>query len=213
VPSVEEQVRLCAGVVDVPGAPVTLRLDGVSASDDTCEVLWSYTDPEIVPGASEPQGRVAGVTRVTVHETSDTTGERCWAQAQLDAAHEFKYQVDEDWLPGEPPPDPRQWSAPEAWSALRTFLSRDGATVREDDGDLVVTGQHGHTVSYRFEPTAWAAYLTRFAVAVLEAGSPYVVPAAVPEMDGLPLWVADQLIEEAATSQVVLLEDGELRGD
>jgi hypothetical protein len=67
------------------------------------------------------------------------------------------------------------------------------------------------TFVYRLDPGAWAVYLN----------SPYltdpdwtdVVPAATPTVDGLPLWVVDELFEVAGSQgPVVALVDGRLVG-
>jgi len=86
-------------------------------------------------------------------------------------------------------------------------------------GEIRVTREH-EEVAYRIDPDAWAEYLNRlYRTPPLE--DPYVVPAAGPVHNGLPVWAIDELCEVAGSNEDggvglvdggVGLVDGELIG-
>jgi hypothetical protein len=197
-----DAVRRAATVVDVPGTPRTLRLDSVGVERGVLRLRWSFLDPEGLPGDPRPPVR-------RIHgETVSADATRAWSEAQLAAAHRFKSQVDADWLPGEPYVH-RVWTVEEAWQGLLDHLAAGGAAVRVGDGEILVT--RGNEIeTYRIDPAEWAAFLTGPAPA---DDDPYVLLAAHPTVDGLPLWAVDELDEAmGAWGPVVALVDGELVG-
>lgn len=203
-------VRRAAQVIDVPGAPLTLRLDDARIVAGRARLSWSFEDPESYEGDPVPHGRRvtgeldAGPPRGDPAEL----GHAWWSTAQLDAAHRFRLQVDADWLPGVPYVE-TSWTVDEAWSALLSALAAHGAVVEVDGDEIHVVSEH-ETVSYRLDPEEWATYLNGPAQADPPDDS-YVVPAAVPLSGGLPLWAVDELDEATGSSSgVVGLVDGEL---
>lgn len=133
-----------------------------------------------------------------------------WAQAQLAAAWRYKQQIDADWTPGEQFTR-HVWTTEEAWQALLTHLGSYGADVRVDDGEIRVLKGTEKTI-YRIDPEAWTAYLTGPEITDQPRNS-QIVPVATPLVDGLPLWVVDELDEVAgAWGPVVSLHGGRLMG-
>lgn len=205
-------LRRASEVVDVPGTPRTLRLDNAEAVADGVRLRWSFVDPEVLPGDREPHGRrIRGELEVRLSQgDQDEVAWGWWAQAQLAAARRYKQQIDADWSPGEPYVR-RIWTTEEAWQALLTHLGRSGAEVHVDDGEIRVVRTTEQTI-YRIDPAEWAAYLTEPEVTEAAANS-NIVPVATPGVDGLPLWVVDELFEAAgAWGPVVGLVNGRLVG-
>jgi hypothetical protein len=197
-------VRNAAHTVDVPGAPRSLRLEAVHVSGGECRIEWSFRDPEQLPGDSRPGlRRVRGETRSRARSAAE-----CWSAAQLDAARRYRARVDADWLPGEPYRR-RVWSTEEAWQALLGYLRSSGAEVHERDGEIVAEHLDDLTV-YRFDPVEWARFLNRITDQEPGPGGD-LVPAALPDMDGLPLWAVDELTwANGDLGPVVGLVDGRL---
>jgi hypothetical protein len=205
-------VRRAAAVVDVPGTPRSLRLDDVRVDGDSLAVVWSFVDPEVPPSPESRGGRIRGTTVVEPSQgrTPDDAARGWWAQAQLEAARRYKRAIDADWIPGEPWAR-REWTVDEAWQALLTHLGTYGAEVRVEDGEIRVADADGEVTVYRIDPDAWAMYLND--LQGTDSGSSPVVPAALPLVDGLPLWATDELAEVAgAFGPLVGLLDGRLVG-
>lgn len=204
-------LRRAAQSVDVPGAPLSLRLDTVAVTGDRVSLGWSFTDPEDPPDPGSSGGRVQGMLLVSSGSDANMQEDATdvWAQAQLQAAHRFKNAVDADWLPGEPVRR-REWSVAEAWQALLDHVSAGQADMQVVDGEIRVTSQGRRSV-YRISPDQWAAYLNR-AEAVDRPANDYVVPAAMPLVDGLPLWAVDELNETEGVHGAVGLLNGRLVG-
>lgn len=208
-----------ARVIDLPGAPRTLRLDNVEVVGDVggaggrVMLSWSFEDPESYEGEPVPHGRrVRGVLQAGPAQGDPRERARSWwAAAQLEAGHRFVTQVDADWLPGQPAVA-LAWTVQEAWAALLAFLGSYGGEVHVHAGELRVTQEH-EEVAYRIDPLAWAEYLNR-PYRTPPSEDSYVVPAAVPMYDGLPGWAIDELSEVAGSNEdgVVGLVDGELVG-
>jgi hypothetical protein len=205
-------VRRAADVVDVPGAPRSLRLDQVQVDGDSVSLGWSFVDPEVPPGPESRDGRVHGtvVVRRPARGTAQEVARNWWDQAQLEAAQRYKLQIDADWIPGEPWTR-REWTVEEAWEALLAHLGRTyGAEVRVEDGEIRVADGDGEVI-YRIDPDEWAMFLN--VPEATDTGNAEIVPAAMPLVDGLPLWVVDELAEvEGAWGPVVALVDGQLVG-
>ena len=211
-------LRGAAEVVDVPGTPLTLRLDEVREAGHTVTVRWSFVDPEVHRG--RPRGRLSGTATFTATGTgreADALARSWWREVQLAAGHRFVRQVDADFLPGAVPRrDP--WTAKEAWQALlRHLRASDPVVVEEtDDGVRVVTGSE--EIVYRFTPGEWADYLNgvglpRSEEQVGDSDGDDVVPAATGPLDELPVWAVDDLDETAgAHGPVVTIVDGRLVG-
>lgn len=206
-----EAVRRAAGAVDVPGAPLTLRLDSVEVTGQGVRLDWSFEDPESHPGDRRPHGRrIQGHVVAPVPAPATVSAELArewWAEAQLAAAHRFKQHVDSDALPGEPYVR-RVWTAEEARDALIAYLGAyglpvivEGDAIRVDDG----TG-----ATYLLDPQEWADYLTDPETSAAEDVWEHTVPTAQPLVDGLPLWVTDELGELSASGGTVTLVDGAL---
>ena len=201
-------LRRSARLVDVPGAPRTLRLDGTEGHGRGVRLSWSFIDPNVLPGEPTRHGRrVSGLLDVP----SDDPGAAgpAWAAVQLAAAHEYKRQIDADWEPGEPYV-PRTWTADEAWQALLSHLESDGDEVVAVDGEIRV--RHGtERVVYRIDPAEWAEHLTEPAAAWDPDSD--VVPVGTPMIGGLPLWAVDELDEARGSGgPVVRLVDGRIVG-
>jgi hypothetical protein len=208
-------VRRHSSVLDVPGTPRSLRLDDVTFDGDGIILSWSFTDPESFHGDPVPHGRrIHGQLEVpTCHGIPDDDARSCWARIQLDAAYRYKSQVDADWIPGEPAVR-RVWTPDAAWQGLLAFLGREGAEVRHERGELhAIYGAADETI-YRIDPNDWAAYLTGPTTPEpsVEPEESDIVPAATPDVDGLPLWATDELTELAGTYTVIALVDGRLTG-
>jgi hypothetical protein len=204
-------IRRASSVLDVPGTPRSLRLDDVTIDGDVVVVGWSFADPESWIEEPVPHGRrIHGELEVpSLPDDRYEAARACWTSVQLDAGYRFKSQVDADWMPGEPYVR-RVWTPDEAWQGLLAFLGHDGAEIRNEHGELhVVYGAEETT--YRIDPDDWAAYLTD-PDTQQDAEDSDIVPAAFPQVDGLPLWVTDELYEIAGTHGVIALEDGQLRG-
>lgn len=181
-------VRRAAQVIDVPGAPRTLRLDDARVVADGVRLSWSFEDPESDLGEPVPHGRrLTGELDIRLpRDEPGDPGEQArawWASAQLEAAHRFKLKSDADWLPGVPYVA-TSWTVEQAWSALLGALATHGATVELDGDEIHVADEH-ETVVYRIDPEEWAAYLNG-PEQTDAPDDPYVVPAAVPLVDGLP---------------------------
>ena len=205
-------LRRASEAVDVPGTPRTLRLDNAEAVANRVRLRWSFVDPEVVPGDREPHGRrIRGKLEVALSQgDQDEVARGWWAQAQLAAAHRYKQQIDADWSPGEPYVR-RVWTTEGAWHALLTHLGRCGAELHVDDGEVRVVQGTEQTI-YRIDPAEWAAHLTEAEVTVAADDSD-IVPVGTPLVDGLPLWVVDELFEgSGAWGPVVGLVDGRLVG-
>lgn len=205
-------LRRASEVVDVPGTPRTLCLDNAEPMTDGVRLRWSFVDPEVLPGDREPHGRrIRGELEVPLsQDDQDEVAPGWWAQAQLAAAHRYKQQIDADWTPGEPYVR-RLWTIEGAWQALLTHLGRCGAEVHVDDGEVRVVQGTEQTI-YRIDPAEWAAYLSGAEVTEAADDSD-IVPVGTPLVDGLPLWVVDELFEAAgAWGPVVGLVDGRLVG-
>jgi hypothetical protein len=205
-------VRRASRVVDVPGAPRSLRLDDAAPVGQGVRLRWSFVDPEVLPHERPPHGRrIRGDLEVRVAQgVPEEVARTWWAEAQLAAARRYKLQVDADWLPGEPFVR-RVWTTEEAWQALLAHLGSYGAVVRVEGREIRVRDGPGETV-YRIDPDEWAQYLTDPEIAE-EPGDTDIVPAANPLVDGLPLWAVDELDEAAgAWGPVIGLVDGEIVG-
>lgn len=184
----------------MPGAPLTLRLDEVGPARGRSEALrlvWSYEDPEHLPGDPQPHGRrVRGTTEVGRRPSADAqhAAREAWAEAQLAAAHRFRNQVDDDSRPGEPWLR-RSWTVTEAWIALRDHLAAHGQSITADraTGEIVV-GSAPEVLTYRVDADTWAAYLNR-TYEHAPGSDGYIVPTADHLVDGLPLWAADELMD------------------
>jgi len=184
----------------VPGAPLSLRLEEVGPArgrSDALRLVWSYEDPEYLPGDPQPHGRrVRGATEVAWRLAADVqhAARGAWAEAQLAAAHRFNGQVDADSRPGEPWLR-RSWTVTEAWLALRDHLGVHGRAVTADraTGEITV-GSAPEVLTYRVDAEAWAAYLNRTYEHAPDSDG-YIVPTADHLVDGLPLWAADELMD------------------
>ena len=210
----EAALRRASEVVDVPGTPRSLFLDGVEVADRRVRLSWSFADPEVLPGDRPPHGRrIRGETVVSLAQRSRVgvvdVARSCWAEAQLAAARRYRLQVDADWVPGQPYVR-QHWGVAEAWDALLTHLGQYGAVAHVDGGEIRAVRGAEETV-YRIDPEAWAAFLNGVDPDPPEESE--VVPAGVPLADGLPLWATDELDEAAgAWGPVVGLVDGRLVG-
>ncbi|GAB2870760.1 hypothetical protein [Nocardioides pacificus] len=215
-----QAVRRAARVVDVPGAPLSLRLDDVSRTREGARLDWSFVDPESHAGDPHPHGRrIRGSTQVpSPRAPSEDLARDWWAAAQLAAAHRFKEQVDSDAMPGVPYVH-RTWSVEEAWEALVAYLGPHCTEVRPEDGIIRVDDGYEQT-TFLIDPTEWAAYLSDVEPTAVDEHpddateahlATGIVPTAVPLVDGLPLWAVDEL-EEATGSggPVIALVEGEL---
>ena len=205
-------LQRAAHSVEVPGAPLSLRLDTVDVTDDAVSLGWSFIDPEDPPDPGSLGGRVHGTLLMRADSDASVLEDATdlWARAQLQAAQRFKNAVDADWIPGEPVRR-REWSVAEAWQALLDHVSAGEGDVQVVEGEIRVTSQERRSV-YRIDPDEWAAYLNRVE-AVDHPADDYVVPAAMPLVDGLPLWAVDELEEsEGAHGPVVGLVHGRLVG-
>ncbi|WP_345262283.1 hypothetical protein [Nocardioides nanhaiensis] len=193
-------LRHAAEVVDVPGAPLTLRLDEVGPAggrSDALRLVWSYEDPEYLPDDHQPHGRrIRGTTEVAWRPAADArrAARDAWAAAQLAAAHRFKNQVDADSRPGEPWLR-RSWTTTEAWLALRDHLAVHGqvVTANRARGEIAV-GSAPQVLTYRVDAEAWATYLNR-TYQHAPSSDGYIVPTADRLVDGLPQWAADELMD------------------
>jgi hypothetical protein len=209
-------MRRVSAMLDVPGTPRTLRLDGVAFDGDVVVLRWSFKDPESFSGDRVPHGRrIHGELKLPPADgVTEEAARSAWARVQLDAAYRYKSQVDADWIPGEPFVR-RVWTPDEAWQGLLlTFLDREGAEVRNEGGELhAICGPADENV-YRMDPHDWASYLTGpiTSEASVESEGSDIVPAATPDVDGLPLWATDELSELAGTYTVNALVDGRLTG-
>jgi len=205
-------LQRAAHSVEVPGAPLSLRLDTVDVTDDAVSLGWSFIDPEDPPDPGSLGGRVHGTLLMRADSDASVLEDATdlWARAQLQAAQRFKNAVDADWIPGEPVRR-RKWTVQEAWQALLDHLSAGEGDVQVVEGEIRVAGRERPSV-YRIDPHEWATYLNRVE-AVDHPGNGYVVPAAMPLVEGLPLWAVDELDEtEAAHGPVVGLVSGRLVG-
>ncbi|MQW75305.1 hypothetical protein GHK92_05410 [Nocardioides sp. dk4132] len=206
-----EAVRRASAVVDVPGTPLSLRLDRAEVVADRVRLRWSFVDPEVLPGDRESHNRrIRGELEVPLSQAHDETASGWWADVQLAAARRYKQQIDADWSPGEPYVR-RIWSVDEAWQALLDHLGRH-ADVHDDKGGIrVVRGTEQTT--YRIDPADWAAYLTG-PEAAESTGDGDIVPVGTPLSEGIPVWVADELLEVTGSWEpaVVELVNGELVG-
>jgi hypothetical protein len=201
-------LRRAATVIDVPGTPRSLRLDGADVVGDTLRASWSFLDPEVMPGDPQPPvRRVRGETASSLHSDEVGSERACWSEVQLAAAHRYKLQIDADWLPGESAV--RQvFTVDAAWTALLDYLATHGAVVHARNGNVTVEDASG-TTTYRIEPAEWADYLN----SPEASDDSEIVPAAAPLVDGLPLWAADRLEEAAgAWGPLIALINGELVG-
>jgi len=201
-----------AAVVDIPGAPRSLRLDAAEVVDDGVRVRWSFLDPEgSVAAHDSDERRVHGELRIpSTRGATDELARSWWARAQLDAAYRYKQQIDADWIPGKPFL-PKVWTTEEAWQALLTSLGSGGDDVRVERGEIRVD-DGTEVVTYRIDPDAWAAFLTGPDTGHAQGETP-IVPAAHPLVDGLPLWAVDELNEVVgAFGPVVGLVAGQLVG-
>jgi hypothetical protein len=208
-------VRRLSSVLDVPGTPRSLRLDGVAFDGGVAVLRWSFKDPESFSGDRVAHGRrIHGELEVPyVHGVTEEAARSAWARVQLDAAYRYKSQVDADWIPGEPFVR-RVWTPDDAWQGLLTFLGREGAEVRQERGELHATYGPDDQNIYRIDPHEWATYLTGpiTSEVFVEAEESDIVPAATPDVDGLPLWATDELSELAGTYTLIALVDGRLTG-
>ncbi len=207
--------RRLSSVLDVPGTPRSLRLDDVTIDGDVVVLRWSFTDPESFDGDPMPHDRrIHGELEVSsVNGNPDEAARSCWARIQLDAAYRYKLQVDADWIPGQPYVR-RVWTPDVAWQGLLTFLGREGAEVRHERGELhAIYGAADENI-YRIDPNDWATYLTGPSTPEpsVEPDESDIVPAATPDVAGLPLWATDELTELAGTYTVIALVDGRLTG-
>ena len=189
--------------VHVPGAPLTLRLDGVANGDGACRLSWSYVDPTDRASGK----RVRGETTVDISSLQDEeVGQFCWDASQLAAAHRWKYELDGDEMPGVPYTG-RTWTADEAWQALLVLLGGFGAAAQTGDGEITVEdGDRTHV--FRLDAAEWAAYVSMPEQVTWHD----VVPTAIPMIDDLPLWVWDEMSEALGSGgSVIGLVDGRLR--
>ena len=205
-------LRRASHSVEVPGAPLSLRLDTVDVTGDRVSLGWSFIDPVDPPDPGSTGGRIQG--RLLVRADPDAGVEEdatvWWAQAQLQAAQRFKDAVDADWIPGEPVRR-RERSVAEAWQALLDYLSAEEGHLQVVEGEIRVTSQEWRSV-YRIDPNEWAVYLNRVEAVDHPVGE-YVLPAAMPVVHGLPLWAVDELVEtQGAHGPVVALVNGRLFG-
>lgn len=183
------------------GTPLTLRLERVESTTDACRPWWSYRDPT----GEYSDGRVRGETSVDIGNVSDAdVGALCWDAAQLAAAHRWKDELDGDEMPGVPY-TPRTWTEDEAWEAL---LGRHGTIVHSDRREITLRTEDEGTLVFRLDPAQWAARISL----PDEVSNDDTVPTGVALVDGLPLWVSDELFEVLDSSNAVItLVDGELR--
>jgi hypothetical protein len=206
------ELRRASALVDVPGAPRSLRLDNAEAVAGGVRLRWSFVDPEVLPGDREPHDRrIRGELEVRLRQGAKEEAARgWWAEAQLAAARRYKQQIDADWSPGEPYAR-RCWTTEEAWQALLTHLGSHGAEVHVEDREIRVARGAEQTI-YRIDPADWAEHLTE-PEDTGAADDSDIVPVATPLVDGLPLWVVDELFEVAgAWGPVVGLVNGRLVG-
>jgi hypothetical protein len=203
-----DAIRRAATVIEVPGTPRSLRLDGATVMGSTLRVYWSFLDPEVVPGdPRSPVRRVHGETASSLESEEVGTGPACWAEVQLAAAHRYKFQIDADWLPGEHPIR-RVWTVDDAWTALLGYLAAQGAAVRARNREVTVEDASA-TTTYHIDPAEWAEYLN----SPEASGDSAIVPAATPLVYGLPIWAADELEEAAgAWGPQIALINGQLIG-
>ncbi|MFY0405444.1 hypothetical protein [Solicola sp. PLA-1-18] len=217
-----DAVRRLANVVDVPGAPTTLRLEQVNSTADGFKLRWSCFDPIAWANRDLPskeQARMRGTVRVGLKVGDpETTARAWWARTQLAAARRYARHLDADWEPGVPWVN-RTWTIDEAWKALTEYLTgprrrvhteEDGVHVSFDDPDRL-------DEVYEFKPREWAAYLREFTSTTLgplepgQVGDSEIVPAAIPLIDGLPLFVTDELSEMMGSKgPAVTLVDGRI---
>jgi len=186
-------VRAAAHVVDVPGTPRSLRLDDVVVDGDAVTMAWSVADPSY----ADRGDRWHGTTTVTAPLAGEP-GEVCWAAAQLAAAHRWKQELDGDEMPGVPW-TPRVYTVDDAWQALLRYLATHGEVRKTGPGEITVDDEAGTVV--RLDPVAWAAYLSDDDA---QPASPDTVPTGGREVDGLPLWAADELDEEIGSAGPVI---------
>lgn len=207
-------LRRAAEVVDVPGVPLTLRIDQVQQGRSDLTVTWSLEDPEVWPGDSRRR-RLQGTATFPLpsrRHDADTAARAWWADVQLAAARRFKGQVDADSTPGTAP-RAQLWSTEEAWRALLSYLGGTGARVTETGTDVRVVHPSGETEVYRFTPEEWADYLNRPIRSASSQGDGYVVPSAVPVVGGIPVWAGDELDEAVgAHGPVAVIRHGRIVG-
>jgi hypothetical protein len=213
--SIADAVRAASATIDVPGAPNSLRLEGIEVGPDQVVVQWSFRDPETPSGA--PDRRLPGTTILNLRDgTGSSDPQHWWAKVQLDAGHAYKGRIDADWVPGQPVV-PRVWGAEEAWGTLCAHLRVDADSVEVLTDEIRAT-RLGEVTTYRFTPQAWADHLNAIAADDPEPDDypTYfgVVPAAMPLVDGLPLWATDELFEVEGTwgPGTIGIVDGRLVG-
>ena len=204
-------VRQAATVVDVPGAPLSLRLEHIEMDGGTIRLRWSFGDPQ-----ASPDDRASSARRIRgEQEESISSGDVAglarswWAAAQLAAAHRYQRLVDADWTPGEQPRRAGR-TVDQAWEALLAYLRQEPGEVSAHDGAIRATRDSQEYV-YRIDPAEWAVFVT--GAATNSSSDPGIVPAACRLVDGLPAWAVDQLVETAgAFGPVIGLVDGQLVG-
>lgn len=217
-------LRRCSAdvAVSVPGTPLALRIDQVGeAGPGRLQVTWSFVDPESYEGddPSSPR-RLRQETTLAVPRSGrpEDGAAQWWNEIQLAAAHRYKRAVDADWIPGAAPEAPTARSVAELWQDLLNHLGTYDTVINAEPGNVRVRERGGHVVVYEFTPEEWAAYLRP---APDEDGAPDaarvdpspIVPAAVPLVGGLPLWVDDELLEVAGSrGSPIRLVDGRLVG-
>ncbi|MFY0408896.1 hypothetical protein [Solicola sp. PLA-1-18] len=212
-----DDLRAASAVLDVPGTPLSLRLEGLEPTGAGTVLTWSYLDPESWAGDKRAgTRRITG--RLTVEPEAGTASDvarRWWARAQLEAGRRYQQQIDADWTPGEPFVD-RRWTPDDAWDALVEYLGRHGRPVVVDDGVIRVGDDTYPDDVYVIDPHAWAAYLNAVETAgddPEERPEHRIVPVGRPTTDGLPTWAADELDEtNGSQGPAVGLVDGELVG-
>jgi len=158
---------------------------------------------------------VRGTIGIPVRDTTDLAdARRWWAKAQLEAAHAYALKIDADWMPGQPFVE-RVWDVDEAWAALLGHVRAYGGSVTEE-ADRVRVVHRGQETIYRFDPQTWADYLNGIGEDPLESAADddlAIVPAALPSVDGLPLWAVDDLNETTDTrGPIIGIVEGKLVG-
>ena len=208
-------LRRAAEVIDVPGAPRTLRIDELRGGPTELAVSWSFENPEVEePGSG--RRRVQGTTTFLLPRSRKDTAvaaEAWWRDVQLDAAHRFRRQVDADSVVGEAPRT-RLWTTEEAWGALLSYLTAGGATtLTETPGEIRVEHRDGETGIYRFSPEEWTDHLNRPILEASPDGDGHVVPAEAPLVHGIPVWASDELGEAwGSGGPVVVIRHGRILG-